>query len=84
MSPLLPSSSGSAVASVLRVSGAEDTGTCFLGVSVCLALPSGPSWSWGAPPYPQMVAGPGTQWHATDVARAGKSQCLGPWLLGRS
>ena len=34
--------------------------------------------------YPQTVAGPGTQWHATDVARAGKSQRLGPWLLGRS
>ena len=48
MSPLLPSSSWSAMSSVLRVSGAGDTGTCFLGVSVCLALPSGPSWSWGA------------------------------------
>lgn len=64
----LPSSHWSAVSSVLRVLGG-DARTCFFGVSVCPALPSGPSWSWGAPPYPQTV---GRAWHTVACRRRGQ------------
>lgn len=48
---LLPSSIRSAMSSGLRISGRGHR-DMLLGVSVCL---SGPSWSWGAFSYPQMV-----------------------------
>ena len=66
----LPSSCWSAVLSVLRVSGG-DAWTCFLRVSVCPALPSGPSWSWGAPPYPQTVS---RAWHTVARHRRGQGR----------